>query len=452
MIGLTPRPDLAFASSGGSSFRPDYERDFVLESGTPSPKAEVDADLVFVGYGITAPEYGWDDYAEVDVAGKVVLVRVNDPGTAERPDFFQGEALTYYGRWTYKLEEAARRGAAGALLIHTEASAGYGWNVVRTSNTGEQYQLAEEPRFPLRARGWVSEEVALRLLGEGAEEALLASDSAGFRPRVLDWRVRATVESEVREVETANVAGLWPGSEPARSAEPIVLMAHHDHLGVRVDGDGQAVVYPGAYDNASGVALLLALAEALGSTGFTSARPLLFLATTAEESGLLGADWYTAHPLFPLDDTAAVLNVDGANLEGPTRDIAPLGVDRSELGGLVEAAAAAEGLRVTPEAHPEKGMFFRQDHFPFARAGVPAIAFDHGFDYRDKPEGWGEAWYQEFVAAHYHQPSDAFREDFDYRGALQQGRVMLRVAAAVAEQVALPDWLPASGFARQRSR
>lgn len=450
MIGMDPRPQLAFATPSGE-IAPRYRDDYVLEAGIPRESVEVEAELVFVGFGITAPEYGWDDYAGLDVKDKVLLIRVNDPGTPDHPDFFEGRALSYYGRWTYKFEEAARRGAAGAILIHTEGSAGYGWNVVRTSNTGEQYQLAGEPRFPLRARGWVTEEAGAALLrASGAEPGALLreSEQPGFRGRSLGVTVRIAVESTVREVRTANVLGWLEGSDPARAGEPVVLMAHHDHLGKTVGEDGSEAIYAGAIDNASGVALLLAIAQAFGATGVRPARPLLFLASTAEESGLLGAEWYTRHPIAPLARTAAVLNVDGVNLQGPTRDIAPLGIDRSTLGAQVRAAAEAEGLEVAPEQHPEKGMFFRQDHFPFARAGVPGIAFDHGLHYAERPEGWGEAWYREYVARHYHQPSDAFREDFDYRGALQQGRVMVRTAVAVAGAAELPEWREGAGFGR----
>lgn len=450
MIGRDPRSELIFHPAGGAALRPRYGEEYVLEAGVPRAEVEVDADLLFVGYGISAPEFGWDDFADVDVAGKVLLVRVNDPGTPDRPDFFDGRALTYFGRWTYKFEEAARRGAAGAILIHTDASAGYGWKVVRSSNTGERYGLAGGPEFPLPVRGWVTEPVARALLGAGDEDAdalIAASAGPGFRPRALGVTVRAAVRGAPREIHTANLLGLLPGTDAARAEEPVVLMAHHDHLG-RVETPAGPVIYPGAYDNASGVALLLAMVDAFSDAGVRLERPLLFLASTAEESGLLGADWYTRHPAFPLARTAAVLNVDGANLDGPTDDISPLGVDRSTLGEVVRAAAAAEGLEVSPEQHPEVGMFFRQDHFPFARAGVPGVAFDHGLRYRGRPEGWGEQRYEEFISRHYHQPSDAFRDDFDYRGAVQQGRVMIRAAATVAAAEGLPDWSTASPFRR----
>jgi Zn-dependent M28 family amino/carboxypeptidase len=452
MVGLDPKPSLSFSLAGGETLQPAYRDEYVAEAGVPEIDVEIDADLVFVGFGINAPEYGWNDYEGVDVRGRVVLVRVNDPGTADTPGFFGGSALTYYGRWTYKFEEAARQGAAGAILIHTDESAGYGWNVVRSSNTGEQYSLAGSPEHPLPVRGWIRHPTAHDLLWQaGHDLAELDHRSAqrGFRAMPTGVRVRARVSSEMREVVTANVVGVLPGSDAARRNEVVILSSHHDHLGVRTGPNGEHLVYHGAYDNASGVALLLAVAEAAAALPEAPPRSLLFLATTAEESGLLGADWYARHPLVPLARTAAVLNVDGANLQGRTSDLAPLGVDRSELGEIVRAAAEAEGMQLTPEAHPEQGMFFRQDHFPFARAGVPALALDHGLRFEGRPDGWGEEWYRDFVTNHYHQPSDAYREGMEFGGALQQGRVMLRTALAVAERESFPEWRKEAEFARR---
>jgi hypothetical protein len=452
LVGLTPEPSLAFELPGGGAMEPAYRDDFVLKAGVPEPEVETEGELVYVGYGITAPEYDWDDYKDVDVRGRVLLMRVNDPGTAATPEFFGGRALTYYGRWTYKYEEASRRGAAGVLLVHTDESAGYGWNVVRTSNTGEQYDLSGTPEFPLGIKGWISAGAAaeaLRRAGHDPEALARRSEEREFRPVATGIRARARVCSRVREVRTANVAGLLPGADPALAEEVVLLTSHYDHLGTGEGEDGGRVVYHGAYDNAGGVALLLAVAEAAAALPEPPRRPLLFVSTTAEESGLLGAEWYARHPLFPLARTAAELNLDGANLEGRTRDIAPLGADRSELGETVREAAAAEGMTLRPDPHPEQGMFFRQDHFPLARAGVPALALDHGLDYADRPEGWGERWYEEFVTRHYHQPSDAYREGWDYGGAVQQGRVLLRTALAVASAGALPEWNPGSEFARR---
>jgi Zn-dependent M28 family amino/carboxypeptidase len=428
MLGMDPHPHLTLETPAGQSL-PAYKDEYVLEAGVPQPDVEVDTELVFAGYGITAPEYGWDDFKDVDVRGKVLLVRVNDPGTEATPGFFGGRALTYYGRWTYKYEEASRRGAAGVLLVHTDESAGYGWNVVKTSNTGEQFDLAGDPDFPLAVRGWISQPAIRRALGEAGldlDALTAASEAKDFRPVPTGIRVRARVTSELRQVETANVVGFLPGSEAARLNEVVILSAHYDHLGTRVGDGGERLVYHGAYDNASGVSVLLAVAEALASAPSRPPRPFLVVSTTAEESGLLGAEWYARHPLYPLGTTAAVLNVDGANLWGLTEDIAPLGTDRSDLGEMVRAAAAAEAMTVVPEQHPEQGMFFRQDHFPFARAGVPALAMDHGLRYVGRPEGWGLERYNEFNTQHYHQPSDAYRPDFDYFGELQQARVMVR--------------------------
>jgi Zn-dependent M28 family amino/carboxypeptidase len=450
MVGLTPDPCLVVRLPGGDERELRYRDDYVLASGVPDASVEVEAELVFVGFGIHAPEHDWDDFQGEPLDGKVLLVRVNDPGSAETPGFFGGGALSYYGRWTYKLEEAVRRGAAGALLLHTEGSAGYGWNVVRTSNTGEQFDLRDTPRFPLRVRGWLSEAAGRELIaaaGHDLAALLQASASPGFRPVPLGTRIRAAVRSTIRDVTTHNVVGLLPGPGP-RGGEAVVLTSHYDHLGSGTDEEGAPVVFHGAYDNASGVALLLALAEAATRLPDRDRRTLVFAALTGEESGLLGSEWYVDHPIVPLERTAAVLNVDGANLQGRTLDLAPLGADRSELGELLGRAAAEEGMTLSPDPHPEKGMFFRQDHFPFARAGVPAVAVDHGLRFEGQPEGWGEAWYAEFVSTHYHQPSDAYREGTDYGGALQQGRVLLRAAVAAARAERFPAWYSGAGFQR----
>ena len=451
MVGLTPRPTLAFDTPRGT-LEPAYEDDYVLEAGLPQDEVEVDAPLVFAGFGIAAPEWEWDDFGDVDVRGRVLLIRVNDPGTEDTPDFFGGRTLTYYGRWTYKFEEASRRGAAGAILVHTDESAGYPWRVVRTSNTGQQFDLAGAPEFPLPVRGWIRESVARDLLARGGHDydALMArSEARGFRPVETGVRVRASVRSEVEPVRTANVVGLLPGADPARAQEPVLLSSHYDHLGVREGVDGTRSIHPGAYDNASGVALLLTIAEALASMEARPPRPLLFVATTAEESGLLGAEWDARNPLFPLRTTAAALNVDGANLQGRTRDLTPLGADRSSLGNTVRTAAAAEGMVINPDPHPEQGMFYRQDHFPLARSGVPALALDHGLAFEGRPEGWGEAWYEKFISTHYHQPSDSYAEGWDYGGAVQQGRVMLRTALSAASAEEIAAWAPGAGFARR---
>lgn len=450
LMGATSEPELAFTAREGEEIRPVAGDDYVAWAGTPSEDVAVEAPLLFAGFGITAPEQGWNDFKDADVSGKVLLIRVNDPGDATTPALFGGRALSYYGRWTYKFEEAARRGAAGALLLHTDESAGYGWQVVQSSNSREHFSPPGGTAPRLRLEGWLRNEFAARLpggFGLALVDLLQASESREFRPVDTGITVRARVRGQVREVATANVMGCIPGTGGDGSDEVIILSSHYDHLGTAAGDDGERRIYHGAYDNASGVALLLSVAAAAAAAPRPS-RSLLFLATTAEESGLLGAEWHASHPLVPLARTVAVLNVDGANLQGRTTDITPLGTDRSGLGLLVRTAAAAEGLEVRPEPHPEQGMFFRQDHFPFARAGVPALALDHGLDFEGRPAGWGEQWYKEFIANHYHQPSDAFHENFDYSGAVQQGRVMLRLALALGHGDERPDWAPDSEFQR----
>jgi Zn-dependent M28 family amino/carboxypeptidase len=452
MVGLTPQPELVLLPHGERPRRLAYLEEFVLSSGASEAEVELESELVFVGYGIHAPELGWDDYKGIDVRGRVVIVLVNDPGTSDKPELFGGDALTYYGRWTYKFEEAVRRGAVGALLVHSDESAGYGWNVVRTSGSGEQFDLRGAPRHPLRARGWITAEVADDLFASAGTDAAsmrAAAGNADFQPVRLATGVRAVIRSDVREVTTHNVLGIVPGQGPLAD-EAVILTSHHDHLGVGTDGKGRQVVYHGAYDNASGVALLLAIAEAATRLPDRRGRALVFAALTGEESGLLGAEWYVEHPVVPLARTAGSLNVDGANLQGRTLDLAPLGAERSQLGDLLREAAEQEGMTLSPDPHPEKGMFFRQDHFPFARAGVPAVALDHGLRFEGRPQGWGEQWYESFVAEHYHQPSDAYREGIDYGGALQQGRVLLRAALATAALDTLPEWVPEAGFGRSK--
>jgi Zn-dependent M28 family amino/carboxypeptidase len=453
LAGLVPEPELVLLLPEGGRLEPDYPESYVAWAGVPEAEIHLDEELVYVGYGITAPEYEWDDYKDVDVRGKVLLMRVNDPGDESTPGFFGGKALTYYGRWTYKYEEASRRGAAGALLIHTDESALYGWQVVRNSNTGEQFSLGRTPDHPLQLRGWIRGETvrgAVRAAGLDPEELQQRSEQRDFRPVSTGIRLRAHIRSEVRHLESANVVGLLPGSDPERREEVIVISSHYDHLGTGVNEEGEPVVYHGAYDNASGVALILALADAMASLPEPPARSLLFLSPTAEESGLLGAEWYVRHPLRPLAKTAGVLNVDGVNLHGRTHDLMPLGVDRSELGEYVRRAAAEEGMTISPEPYPERGTYFRQDHFPFARAGVPAMAVDHGLHYEGRPEEFGDQWVKEYIAQHYHQPSDAYREGIDYGGAVQQGRVMLRAALALAAAARLPRWYEGEEFARNR--
>ncbi len=454
LIGTTPQPseiELRF-SGGGASVSPDYLDDFVLWSGEPEAEVvEGSGELVFVGYGISAPEADWDDFG-VDVAGKIVLILVNDPPAPPgEPDLFGGPAMTYYGRWTYKYEESGRQGALGALVVHTTEAAGYPWSVVRGGWSGEQVALPPTPDAnPVPLQGWLSYETASRVLALASldlDELMAQAASRDFEPVATGIQVMARVTNTIRVVETQNVVGLLPGS--SRPDEVITLTSHYDHFGIGEKFDGDSI-YNGAYDNASGTALLISLASATAGLPEAPPRSLLFISTAAEEQGLLGSAWYVQSPLFPLANTVAEINMDGANLWGETDDMIAQGAERSGLGGYVEARAAEAGLTLMPDAEPEKGFFFRSDHFPFARAGVPSLYIEHGRQYRGKPEGWGAEVAANYTANQYHAPSDEFSEDFLFSGAVQQGWLILSTALDIARDDTWPNWFEGSEFKAAR--
>ncbi|MGH7516415.1 MAG: M28 family peptidase [Gemmatimonadales bacterium] len=444
IISLDPAPQASIVT-GGNEWRLDYKQDYVMWSMHDDSVVSTGGDLVFAGYGIVAPEYGWNDYEGADVKGKVVVVLVNTPGIRDST-LFRGKYMTYYGRWTYKLEEAERQGAAGVLLVHTPESATYGWATVTGSWTGPQTRVARKSG-PLAVAGWLSEAASDRLLQPQGGLAKLAGDAAikGFRAVPLAARLGATVRSNIEHAETYNVLGQRPGRGP-RAREVVMIGAHYDHLGYgpAVNGDS---LYNGAEDNASGTAALLAAAEAFNRSGVTTGRSILFMGFAAEESGLLGSTAYAARPSVPLARIAAVLNMDVMNLYGRTRDIAALGVDQSSLGRMFTAAAAAEGLRVTVnEDALIRGSFFRSDHFPLARVGVPALSLESGGDFIGKPKGWGEEQKKEYTDKRYHQPDDELLQWFTYDGTLQQLRVVLRTAVAAADSRRQPVWSAGSEF------
>jgi Zn-dependent M28 family amino/carboxypeptidase len=436
------------------TLEPTYLDDFVLNPGdAEATRAEGEAELVFVGYGIDAPEAGWDDFGGVDVAGKYLLILVNDPpAPASEPSRFGGDAMTYYGRWTYKYEEAARQGALGALIVHETEAASYPWSVVRNGFSGEQFALPlgpAEPRPPALV-GWVTVDLArslLALAGLDFDELKAGAATRGFAAVETGVTVRASVDAEVRRVETANVVGLLPGSE--RPDEVILVTSHYDHFGVGAPIDGDSI-YNGAYDNASGTALILAMAQALADMPRAPARSVLFVATGAEEQGLLGAERYVQMPLFPLERTVAEVNFDEANVWGETTDVTVMGEERTELGPYVRARAGELGLTITPEAEPAAGMYFRSDHFPFARAGVPSLYFNHGWRFVGRPDAWGDSVRTDYNANRYHQPSDEILPDFVYDGAAQYGDLALLTILDLAEDDAWPNWLEGQEFKAAR--
>lgn len=451
LVGMTPHPSLVWGR-GAATRALRYLDDFVAWAERPEPRILADGDLVFVGYGIQASEWRWDDYKDADVRGKVLLMLVNDPGIQDST-VFNGRALTYYGRWTYKLEEAARLGALGALLVHTPQSATYGWDVVRGSWSVEQFKLDRPAAQSIAFAGWVTHDAAVAALAQAGlslDSLTRAAARREFRPVATGIHVAVEVTSAVRHVRSENVVARLPGSDPALARQAVLFTAHWDHKGIGPTMAGDSI-YNGAEDNASGVAAMLAAAQAAASIEPGPRRTLLFVATTAEESGLLGSEGYVREPLVPLDQTAAVINLDVVNVRGATRDIDALGANRSTLGPVFASAAQAESLAVVHEPDV-RGSFYRSDHFPFARAGVPSISIEPGTDFVGKPAGWGKDQGALYNRARYHQPGDEYRSTFSYEGMAQEVRVALRVALAVANAATMPQWLPGSEFHRPTTR
>jgi len=452
IVAMNPSPSLAVA--GGAPPRElKYRDEFVAWAERPDTLVRVDAELVFVGFGIAAPEWQWDDYKGMDLRGKILLMLVNDPGLRD-PTIFRGKILTYYGRWTYKLEEAARRGAAGALLIHNDTMASYGWNTVKNSWSGEQIRL-DNPPTPLAFAGWLTQPVTtdlLRARGLDLAQMMAAAQRRDFRPMPTGLQLSVAVRSTLRRMTTINVLGLLPGTDPILKNEMVVVSAHWDHFGIGQPVNGDSIMN-GALDNASGVAAMLGAADAFVRSGLRPRRSILFASVAAEESGLLGSSWLAAHPPVPIAKIAADLNVDVANLYGATRDISALGGDQSSLGGVFERAASAERLRVVVDSQALfRGGFFRSDHFPFSKAGVPALSWGTGNDFADRPAGWGREQKEIYNRERYHQPADNLLSWYTVDGSLQQMRVLLRVAWAVAQAAGQPTWNSTSEFAEAGRR
>ncbi|CAN5864851.1 M28 family metallopeptidase [soil metagenome] len=454
IISLTPTPTLGVSAPAAMPLA--WKDDYVLWSMRNEPSVSVRGEVVFVGHGIVAPELGWNDYAGLDAAGKIVVALVNDPGFQDST-IFRGKVLTYYGRWTYKIEEARRQGAAGLLLVHTTESATYPWTTVLSGWTGPQVRL-ESPPDSLIAAGWLQQNIAVRLFEAGGHDlASLTAAAArkGFKPVPLGIALEGTVRSEIRRTETANVLGRLPGSG-ALSKEAVLIGGHYDHFGIGAPVNGDSI-YNGAEDNASGTAAVLAAAEAFVRSGVRTGRSLVFVGFAAEESGLIGSQALADDPPVPLRDIAAILNLDVMNLHGRTSDISALGLDQSTLGKAFTAAAAAEKLQVTTNQEALlRGTYFRSDHFPLARAGVPGTSIESGSGFVGKFAGYGKEQSDAYVAERYHQPADEILPWFTYDGAVQQLRVIVRTAVSVGNNPAQPQWQATSEFrkageARRRS-
>jgi Zn-dependent M28 family amino/carboxypeptidase len=423
-------------------------------SGVQRPEVVIDdAEIVFVGYGVEAPEEDWDDFKGADLRGKVLLMLNDDPDWD--PELFAGERKLYYGRWDYKYESAARQGAAGAIIIHTTPSAGYPWVVVRTSWSGEQFEIpaGDEPRVPFR--GWLTEEASRRLVRLGGlelDELVRAARGREFEPVPLGVRTSLRFEAGIRRTETANVAGLLAGADPEGAGEVVIFSAHHDHLGIGEPDESGDRIYNGALDNGVAMAQALAVTRAMAALPGRPRRGVMILFPAAEEQGLLGSRFFTRNPPVPPGRIAANINFELGNVWGPTRDVTIFGKGKSTLEDLLEGLAAKQGRTVAAERTVRAGWFYRSDQFSFARIGVPAIWFKSGTDFVGRPAGWGDETYARWIAERYHRPSDEVEADWNMEGLVQDARLAFRLGLSVAEGAEMPSWYPGDEFEDERRR
>ena len=427
-----------------------YERDFMAWTKRVSESEEVtESELVFVGYGVVAPEYGWNDYEGVDVEGKTVVMLVNDPGYAtEDPNLFSGRTMTYYGRWTYKFEEAARQGAAAAFVVHETAPAGYPWEVVSGSWSGPQFDLVrpDDNMSRIRIEGWLTVETARNVFARAGlnYDSLKASASSGeFEALPMGLQASLSIRNSFVRSDSRNVLATLPGSD--RADEYVIYSAHWDHLGRDPSLEGDQI-FNGAHDNATGTAGLLELARAFASQERPPSRSILFLAVTAEEQGLLGSEHYAANPVFGLEKTVALINMDGLNNYGPTEDIIVVGMGMSELDDYLDAAAATQGRSLTPDAESEKGYYYRSDQFSFAKRGVPGLYTDEGTVSREHGPEWMMERKAAYTAERYHKPADEYSEDWDLRGAVEDLQLFFLVGDRLANGTEFPNWREGSEF------
>jgi Zn-dependent M28 family amino/carboxypeptidase len=449
MVEISPAgtPSMQVQSSGGTIGLQNLN-DFVIWTERPDSVNTVDKnDVVFAGFGIVAPEYNWNDYAGLDVKGKTVIVMVNDPGFFDST-LFKGHTMTYYGRWTYKYEEAARQGAKACLIIHNDAAASYPFSVVQSSNGGVKLHLdtRNAPSYQLTVQGWITEATGKKMLtAAGKDSSLLsAARHPGFKAQPL--RLKLSVALRVKEVynQSHNVIAKITGSK--YPDQYIIYSAHWDHLGIgKPDARGDSI-YNGAADNASGTAALLEIARAFTSLPAKPERTIVFLSVTAEEQGLLGSAYYAQHPIYPLATTVANLNIDVLNTYGPTKDITYSGKGQSELEDYLADEAGKKNRYVAPEDHPEAGHYFRSDHFNFARAGVPSLTADGGIDDLTKGKDFGKTKHQEYNTLHYHQPSDEFDATWNLEGGLQDIGLVYLIGKKLANENTWPQWKTGSEF------
>ena len=443
MVGVTPQAETTFSllPAKGSAMNLKPLAEYVAYNETQQPESDVDADIVYVGYGIEAPEYNWDDYKGVDVKGKVLLMMVNEP-PSDDPKFFKGKALTYYGRWTYKYEEAARKGAVGVILIHKTDMASYGWEVVRNSNSGEKAYLQLDSTPKLKVASWVQLEAAKQLAasaGMDLDKMMADARSRDFHPVEMKAKLKAHMVSKIRPFASNNVIAMLPGSDRTLKDEAVMYTAHYDHLGIRPEMPGDNI-YNGADDNATGCGILLELARAYSLAVQKPRRSILFASVTAEEQGLLGSEYLGKHPPIPAGKITLDLNYDNVPPLGSPQEVQVSGAERTTFYPTVQALAREFRLAIRPDARPEAGHYYRSDHFSLARVGIPSFTVNEGVKYKGHDEAWGLQQADEYTAKHYHQPSDEYHPDMDFTGDAAMARFGFAMGWEAANSAKLVGW------------
>ena len=458
LVSITPDKAMKLTLVGhGHTLDPKFENDFVAWSKRVTEISSIDADMIFVGYGVQAPEFQWDDFKGVDVKGKILVMLINDPPVPDSadsskldPKTFGGNAMTYYGRWTYKFEKAAQMGAAGAVIIHQANRAGYPWEVVRDSWGATQFDLAtpDKNMSRLSVESWITSEFAAILFhaaGQDLDKLIALAATRDFKPVPLGIHAKLSIHNALKTIDSHNVIAKLTGSDPDLKNSYVIYTAHWDHFGIGPEVNGDKI-YHGAVDNASGSAALLEMARAYKALAAPPGRSILFLSVTGEEQGLLGSQFYAEHPLYPLARTAVDINMDGMNVHGLTRDIVQIGRGASNLDDVIDAVAKEQNRVVKSDPEPEKGFYYRSDHFEFAKNGVPAFDPDEGVDFIGKPEGWGLEQRRLFTADRYHKPADKIYPDWDLSGAVQDCQLLFLVGYRVANESLMPEWRAGAEF------
>ncbi len=454
MVGVKTLPDTSFELVNGNSVVKLKNLDeFVTNNQSQTETADIDAPIVFIGYGIKAPEYNWDDYKGVDLKGKVALLFVNEP-PSDDPKFFKGKALTYYGRWTYKFEETARRGALATLIIHRTDLASYGWEVVRNSWGRERSYLKLDGTPELQAASWIQLDVAKKLAamgGQDLDKLFAQAQTHEFKPVELPVHLKAHVASQLHSFLSRNVVAMLPGADAKRKDEAVLYTAHYDHLGIDASMKGDNI-YNGAVDNATGCGTLLEMAHAWASAAAAPPRSILFAAVTAEEQGLLGSEYLGKHPPIPASKISLDLNFDALAPLGEPEEVEASGAERTTFYPVVESTAKSFGLALRPDSRPEAGHYYRSDHFSLARVGIPSFSVGQGLKFKGHDETWGEAQAKDYVDHHYHQPSDEYRPEMDFTGLAKMTRFGFALGQAAATAPELQGWQAGDEFEAARKK